>query len=330
MIANFNEHRRKDDKKILAIIITLFIFAVWLFTPPGNKFAQICLYSNTTRFLIAKLVNPSEVNEWKFHRNNAVYLTQMNMKDKAIVVSREMLYNVIKRATERSLYAVNNQLKQGFLTVLGGIRIGICGEVVIENGKVQTIKNFSSINIRIAREVKNCSLSILEFLLTGGFCNTLIISPPGCGKTTLIRDILYQMSVRSYTYNILLADERYEIANCFNGKPTLDVGEFTDVVSGVEKGYAFDCGVRSMNPDILVTDELSTKTDIDSIYNLSSCGVKILASVHAKDIDDLKNKKDFQEILTKKIFKRFVVLGCSRGLGSIEGVYDENFRCLYV
>ena len=292
--------------------------------------------------IFEKHINIDKVNEIRMRLNKRLiiyvagkpyyvaYDGITNIKDKAIIVSREMLYNVIKRATERSLYAVNNQLKQGFITVLGGIRVGICGEVVIEDGRVQTIKNFSSINIRIAKEVKNCSLPILEYLLTGGFCSTLIISSPGCGKTTLIRDILYQMSVRSYTYNVLLADERYEIANCFNGKPTLDVGDFTDIVSGVEKGYAFDCGIRSMNPDILVTDELSTQKDIESVEHVASCGVKILASVHAKDIEELKSKKEFKCLLESKVFKRFIVLGVSRGLGSIEGVYDENFRCIYV
>lgn len=300
------------------------------------------LFEEPLSEIFEKYVNLNKVNEIRLRLNKRIvvyiagkpyYLSYegiTNNPEKAIIVSREMLYNIIKRATEHSLYAVNNQLKQGFITVSGGIRIGICGEVVIENGVVQTIKNFSSINIRIAKEVKNCSLNILDILLQGGFNNTLIISPPGCGKTTMIRDILWQMSERSYTYNILLADERYEIANCFNGQPTLNVGEFTDVISGAEKGYALECGIRSMSPDILVTDELATSKDIDSIINIANSGIKLLCSVHAKDLDDLKTKPQFKSLIEQKIFKKFVVLSKARGLGTIEGVFDQSFRCIYV
>lgn len=300
------------------------------------------LFEEPLSEIFEKYVNLNKVNEIRLRLNKRIvvyiagkpyYLSYegiTNDQEKAIIVSREMLYNIIKRATEHSLYAVNNQLKQGFITISGGVRIGICGEVVIENGVVQTIKNFSSINIRIAKEVKNCSLGILDILLQGGFSNTLIISPPGCGKTTLIRDILWQMSERSYTYNILLADERYEIANCFNGQPMLNVGEFTDVISGAEKGYAFECGIRSMSPDILVTDELATSKDIESIINIANSGIKLLCSVHAKDLDDLKTKPQFKMLIEQKIFKRFVVLSKTRGLGTIEGIFDQSFRCVYV
>lgn len=300
------------------------------------------LFEEPLSEIFEKYVNLNKVNEIRLRLNKRIvvyiagkpyYLSYegiTNDQEKAIIVSREMLYNIIKRATEHSLYAVNNQLKQGFITISGGVRIGICGEVVIENGVVQTIKNFSSINIRIAKEVKNCSLGILDILLQGGFSNTLIISPPGCGKTTLIRDILWQMSERSYTYNILLADERYEIANCFNGQPMLNVGEFTDVISGAEKGYAFECGIRSMSPDILVTDELATLKDIESIINIANSGIKLLCSVHAKDLEDLKTKPQFKMLIEQKIFKRFVVLSKTRGLGTIEGVFDQSFRCIYV
>ena len=300
------------------------------------------LFEEPLSEIFEKYININKVNEIRMRLNKRLiiyisgkpyymsYEGLTNNPEKAIVVSREMLYNTIKRATEHSLYAVNNQLKQGFLTVLGGIRLGICGEVVIENNEVKTIKNFSSINIRIAREVKNCSLPILDSILTGGFNNTLIVSPPGCGKTTLIRDILFQLSERSYTYNILLADERYEIANCFNGKPTLDVGSFTDIISGGQKSYCFEAGIRDMSPDIIVTDEIANKQDIDSIIDISNSGIKLLASVHAKDIEDLKNKKLFADIIKQKVFKRYVILGSSKGPGTIEGVYDENFRCIYV
>lgn len=292
--------------------------------------------------IFKKYVNLNKVNEIRLRLNKRIviyiggkpyYLSYegiTNNAEKAIIVSREMLYNIIRRATENSVYAVNNQLKQGFLTVKGGMRLGICGEAVVENGSVQTIKNFSSINIRIAREVKNCSLEIFETIMQGGFNNTLIISPPGAGKTTMIRDILCQMSERSYTYNILLVDERYEIANCFNGQQTLNVGEFTDIISGSNKGYALECGVRSMSPDILVTDELANSNDISSILDIANSGVKLLCSVHAKNIEELRAKSQFKQLLDQRIFKRFVVLSKSRGPGTIEGVFDESFRCLYV
>ena len=289
-----------------------------------------------------KHINLSKLNEIRLRINKPIiiyvsskpyylaYTGITNKKEDAIITSREMLYNIIKRASEHSLYAINNQLKQGFITVLGGVRIGVCGEIVVEDNVVKTIKNFSSINIRIAREIKNCSINIFDILLQGGFNNTLIVSSPGCGKTTMIRDILFQLSQRSYAYNVLLVDERFEIANCFNGLPTLDVGDFTDVISGHNKAYSFENGIRSMSPDILVTDELSSQSDIDAVLTIANSGVKLLASVHAKDIDDLKEKKQFKQILDQKVFKRIVVISKNRGPGTIEGVFDENFRCLYV
>ena len=248
----------------------------------------------------------------------------------AIICERDTLNEIVKRASEHSLYAVNHQLKQGFITILGGIRVGICGEVVIENHRVKTIKNFSGLNIRIPHQVKNCSLNVFELLVQSKFLNTLVISPPGCGKTTFIRDILWQLSNHNYCYNILLVDERYEIANCFNGKPQLDVGKFTDVYSGCNKLFGFENGVRSMRPDIVATDELANEADITALSYVAGCGVGVISSVHASDVEDLKNKPAFEKLLQNKIFKRYVVLSNKKGPGTIEAIYDENLRGIMV
>jgi len=248
----------------------------------------------------------------------------------ALVVDKSLIDEIIKRACESSVYAFNDQIKNGFITVLGGMRIGISGEAVFENGRIKTLKNINGLAIRIAHEIKGCSLPVLPYLFNKNFLNTLIISPPGAGKTTMIRDMLYQLSQKNYCYNVLLVDERFEIANCFNGVATLDVGNFCDVLSGCDKKYSFENGVRSLKPDIIVTDEISNIKDYDSIEYLHSCGVSILASVHAKNIEDIKNKKDFENLLKNKVFSRYVILSNNGGPGHLEAIYDENLRYLNI
>ncbi len=250
--------------------------------------------------------------------------------EKAIEASKNLIEEIFKRACENSVYAFSNQIKNGYITVFGGIRIGLTGEGVYEKGNIKTLKNINGLAIRIPHEIKGCSLPILPYIFKNKFLNTLIVAPPGAGKTTLIRDIIYQISLKGYCYNILLADERFEIANCFNGEATLDVGEFCDILSGVTKHYAFENGIRALKPDIIVTDEISSLKDYESILYASSCGVSILASVHAESIEDLKQKKDFEILLKNKVFSRFIILSQKDGPGKIEAIYDENLRYINI
>lgn len=264
-------------------------------------------------------------------QGKSYYLCQEGLTgnaDKALIADKFLIDEIVKRACENSVYAYSNQIREGFLTLRGGARVGLCGEGVCENGAVKTLKNINSLAIRVPHEVKGCSAPAMEYLFRGGFLSTLVISPPGCGKTTFIRDIIFQLSQKNYCYSVLVCDERFEIANCFNGINTLDVGEFCDIVSGVPKNYAFGNAIRAMRPDILVTDELGGEKDCDAVVSASSCGTGILASVHAKDIDDLKRKQGFERILKEKVFDRFVVLSSRNGPGTIEGVFDENLRCI--
>lgn len=245
--------------------------------------------------------------------------------DRGIIASKRMIEDIIFKASEFSVYSVNEELKQGYLVLDGGERIGICGTVVIENSKIKTLTNFTSINIRIPHEVKNCSLTVFDFLYEKkGLKNILIISPPGQGKTTFIRDFVYQLSVRNLAYNVLIIDERGEIAGKGN---KLQIGKFCDVLSFSDKQNGFLQGIRAMNPHLIVTDELGDDNDFEAVRYASNCGVNILATIHADSVYQLKRKQNFSKI--ENIFDRYVVLKKTEKPGVIEGVYNEKFEKIY-
>lgn len=245
----------------------------------------------------------------------------------AIYGSEELIENIIFKASDYSLYSVNEQIKHGYIMVSGGIRIGVCGDAVVD-GDIRTIKNFSSICIRVPHTVKNSSLPIFNQILNDGYINnTLIISSPGAGKTTMIRDIVYQFSSHNYPYNVFIADERGEITGGINSN--INLGNFYDSMSFLSKSDALLLGVRSMSPNIVVCDELGGDEDYNALEYALNSGVAVIASIHAKDIGDLKNKLEFKRFLENKYFKRYVVLSKKNGAGTIEGVFDENMMRIY-
>ncbi len=248
-----------------------------------------------------------------------------------VFASGQDIDEVLRRATENSLYAFNSQIKQGFITARGGIRVGIAGESVnSDNFMPTTIKNVTSLHIRIPHEVIDCSKNVFKFIASENeIKNTLIISPPGAGKTTLIRDIARKISELKNIYNCLMVDERFELASCVGGETMLDVGANTDVISGASKKYAFSFGIRSLKPDVILTDELMTKDDADACINAMRSGVKVIASIHAKNHLEIIDKQDFSNLIKGKFFERIVVLSNKNGVGSVDGIFDENLKCLY-
>lgn len=256
-------------------------------------------------------------------------IENQNFYTKPIVASADLISYILNVATKQSIYAYNNQIKNCYITTDSGIRIGLCGTVVYDENKVSTIKNISSLNIRISHEVINCSEKIIELIMASGeIKNTLIISPPGAGKTTMIRDIVTKLSNEKQVNNILVVDERFEIAGLNNNK--FNVGEYVDVISGADKSFAFDNALKTMSPNIIVTDEISKENDIESIKQAIKSGVKVLATAHAKNILDLKFKKYFKALIEDKYFERIVVLSTRNGAGTIDGVFDENLRGIYL
>jgi len=247
----------------------------------------------------------------------------------AIIATRTDLDTIVHKASDYSLYAVNEQLKQGFITIRGGVRIGICGEVVVEDGIVGTIKNISSLNIRIPHQIRGCSYSVIPYIFgERAPLKTLVISPPGAGKTTFLRDLAWQVSDKYHLPNVLVLDERGELAANYMGENQLDVGNCADVLTGCSKSYGFQNGIRSMRPDVIITDEIATREDIEMVRQAARSGVCIFASTHARNIDEIRMKPFWRELIDEMVFDRYVVLTVKDTAGVIAGVFDRNLKLL--
>ena len=264
--------------------------------------------------------------------NNLYYLSRSGLTDKkteAIICDIQDIQNVINSASNYSLYAINEQLKSGFITINGGVRIGIVGQVVTENNQIVTLKNFSGLNIRFPHQVKGSADKVIDYLLDGeDFLNTLIISPAGIGKTTLLRDIIRQLS-GYYNKNILVIDERNEISSTVNGVMQMDLGDFCDVIVASTKFDGFVNGIRSMCPNIIATDEIGSKQDVLALEYACTCGVNIVATIHAKNLEQFLQKEDMKTLIANKAFKRYIILSNMKGKGTVENIYDENLTLIF-
>ena len=262
-------------------------------------------------------------------KNKKYYLKDENQN--FLKVSSAAIEYFIKRISENSIYAYNDNIINGFITLPKGIRVGLCGNIVTDGNKIVTIKEFQAVNIRIPHFIKNCSLAAYDFLIDNDneIKNTLIISSPGNGKTTFIRDFIYQLYSHNISKNILVADERNEICSVVNGQPALDLGGFCDIYTNCTKSFAFKNGIRSMRPDVIVTDEIDLEKDLSSIIEAINSGVSVVATIHAKNLNQLKKKPYFDKIIEEKFFSRFVVLSGDEGPGTLTNIYDEKLNCIY-
>lgn len=229
-------------------------------------------------------------------------------------VRHEELATVIDIATGGSVHSNTEQIKSAYLTVSGGHRIGLCGTGVFKNGEVSFIRNISSVAIRIAKEFIGVSNSVYDTLVcNGGFQNTIIISPPGCGKTTMLRDLIRNLSDGKYGYRVSVADERNELAGKHRGVLQFDLGRHTDVMEGIPKSLATMLMMRAMSPQILAVDEITASEDVIAMESAANCGVSLLATAHGSGKDSLFARPIYRHLQELNIFKYAVVLKIENG-----------------
>lgn len=286
---------------------------------------------NNIYSLLEEFIEIGNVQEVRIKVNKPILLnTNDNEKIIDYKPSIDEVKNILVRVSNYSLYAYEEEIKQGYITLKGGHRVGLAGECVMENGQVKTIKNITSLNIRICKEIKGCSRSLLPYLCEDNrIFNTVIVSPPKCGKTTILRDLTRNISNGMYSLKLLgkktvVVDERSEIAACFNGVPQLDVGIRTDVLDACFKSQGMIMAIRSLAPEVLICDEIGSDEDIKALNMAFSSGVNIITTLHGYDLNDILNRRIFKKLIEDSILEKVVILSNKKGIGTIDKIYNVS------
>ncbi len=249
-----------------------------------------------------------------------------------IEVHLKDIRSIVDAACGYSGYAFEEEIRNGYLTIEGGHRIGLAGRTVIGVGDICTIKSISALNIRIAHPITGCGEKWKKyFYKRNNPCHVLIISPPGCGKTTLLRDTIRIFSngtkeIGGVTVGVV--DERSEIAGSYRGIASHNLGIRTDILDGCPKSLGMEMMLRSMSPKVLAVDEIGVN-DVWAIENALRCGCKVLATLHGECIQDFLEKPGFASLVREKVFERYVFLEVGQTPGNVKVIYGQNFEVLW-
>lgn len=271
------------------------------------------------------------------HNNREFYITPEGKLSKnsneACQISRKDLKETLEYMSDYSLYAFEEELKQGFITIQGGHRIGVAGKTVTDEKGIRSMKFISFLNIRLSHQIRGCADLVLPYLYEKKkILHTLIVSPPRCGKTTLLRDVIRQISngtgpAAGMTVGVV--DERSEIGACYQGVPQNELGIRTDILDCCPKALGMMMLIRTMSPQVIAVDEIGSREDLEAMEYVMNCGCKLIATVHGNSIDDIRQKPVLRRLIQERWFERYVVLNNYERPGSVGQIYDARGTRLY-
>lgn len=234
------------------------------------------------------------------------------------IIKPQDLQQTLNNLIQYSYYAYEEDLSRGFVTIEGGHRVGICGRAVVREGQPVMMKEISSLNIRFAREIAGCSRKVLPEILQGRKAvNTLIVSPPGCGKTTLLRDLARALSEQGL--QTAVCDERSEIAGMYQGRPGFNLGPACDVLDGCDKAFGVPMLIRSMAPQVILTDEIGKPSDVPAVMQCLASGVALITSIHGSSYQDVL-RSSMGPLAEQGVFQTLIYLTARGGPGTVKEV----------
>ena len=248
-------------------------------------------------------------------------------------VSAQEIQETMTYLSHYSIYAYEEEIRQGFLTIQGGHRVGIAGKVLSDGNGIRSIRPITFLNVRLAHEVRGCADELMPWLYEEGRpCSTLILSPPGCGKTTMLRDVIRQFSNgcgQEAGRRVGVVDERSEIGGAYQGVPQNDLGIRTDLLDCCPKAEGMMMLIRSMSPEVVAVDEIGDYGDIKAIESVLNCGCRLIATVHGSSVEDIEKKPLLQKMVKEHVFDRYIILSGKKKIGSVWGIFDGRGTRLY-
>ena len=230
------------------------------------------------------------------------------------IITKLDVEEILENICKNSVYSYQNEIVNGFITIEGGHRVGITGSCVVEKGKIVNICNITSLNIRIAKQIKDDSI-----------LNTLIVSPPGMGKTTILKDLIRRISNGDgfKSLNVSVVDERLELSANFDGTIQIDLGEKTDIITNICKDKGMKMLIRSMAPEVIVVDEIGTKEDVEAIKYAVTSGVKGIFTAHGDSFDNILLNPILKELINTGLIERLIFLSKVKK-GCLDKVYENT------